>query len=142
MRLTRRNRALRSASETANRTLQQWRVDASVDGVLRIQPAGPVLRHRELADFLESVRGALDDGVIRHVIIDLARVETIGPQWTVVLAMLLDFANTVRAECHVVSLRGQPAAVAAFYQRNRAVARLVMSDDPPDAQPHRQRAIA
>lgn len=125
MRLRRRDSDVRIVAE---RTLQHWRFDAAADGTLWVQPAGPTLAARQLDETLQAILSAMDDDSIRCVVFDLGRVEVIGPQWTVVLALFLDFAERINAECHLTSLRAQPAAVARFYGRNPAVARLTQSD--------------
>ena len=105
--------------------LPQWSVDSSADGMLHVQPAGPTLTHDEIAAMIRELRDRYCATACSEVLFDLSRVETIEPQWTLVLALLIAFARTVTARCRLVGLHGQPAAVIELYRRNRDVASLV-----------------
>lgn len=118
--------------EFAVRTLRRWRLAASKNGLLWIRPAGPTLDQGELAGFLDLLKDACALGCTRRVVFDFAELEFIGPQWTLVLAELLDFARRVPARCALVSVRGQPAAVTALYRMNRDVAALLTEETPED----------
>ncbi len=109
----------------AEHLLRRWRFAANAAGALWIQPIGPTLSHEELGEFLERLRR---DGVevrLGEIVFDLSRIETIGPHWTTVLALLIKFARDVTVRCRVVSFHGQPAGVVGLYHRNREVAALV-----------------
>jgi hypothetical protein len=62
---------------------------------------------------------------LKEIVFDLSHVEMLGPQWTVVLALLIAFARGAVARCRVVSLHGQPAGVLGLHRHNRDVAALV-----------------
>lgn len=122
--------------DSAVRTLQRWRFAGSKDGLLWIRPAGPALEPGELAGFLQLLEDACARGCTHHIVFDFAELEFIGPQWTLVLAELLDFARKVPARCALVSVRGQPAAVTALYRKNRDVAALLTEETPEDLSPY------
>ena len=98
---------------------------ASDDGVLQVRPLESTLTGAELAAILRSLSSSdVADG-LKEVVFDLRNVDLIGPQWTVVLAMMIDFARRLAAKCRLVSLKGQPAAAASLYRRNAELMRLI-----------------
>ncbi len=113
-----------------------WRFKASTAGSLRIQPAGPTLSHEELAWLLDRLQRRHADAGVEEIVFDLSRVEAIGPQWTLVLALLIGFARSVKARCRVVSLHGQPANVVQLYRRNHDVALLLSGQTTRPAATH------
>ncbi|MFQ5424990.1 MAG: hypothetical protein ACE5F9_13565 [Phycisphaerae bacterium] len=113
----------------ADQLLARWRFAASVHGRLWVQPVSRLLSAAELVTFLKRIQRADSSVRFREVVFDLSEVETIGPQWTLVLALLVDFARRVEARCKVVSLHGQPAAAAALYRRNRELMSLIDFSD-------------
>jgi len=100
-------------------------VIADVAGTLCIRPLCKTLDPGELAVALAAInQPAVLDG-LSDVVFDLGGVETITPGWTLVMAMLINFARHTNVACHVVGLRGQPAAVAFIYRRNPELMRLI-----------------
>jgi len=119
------NRGSRAAMGADAHTAERWGSVDSTTGLLRVQPKGPTLAPEELGGLLGEVRRRHTDLASQEVVFDLSRVEMIGPQWTLALAFLIDFARHIATRCRVVSLHGQPAAVMELYRCNRDVASLV-----------------
>ncbi len=129
MRFTHTARKQRIILASAEQLLARWRFAASADGRLWVQPAGRRLSAADLVTFLQRIRRADSSVRFREVVFDLSEVESIGPQWTLVLALLMDFARRVEARCTIVSLHGQPAAAAALYHHNRELMSLIEFGD-------------
>lgn len=125
MRFSRRNRKLDEALDNAEQIMARWSFAIEAGGVLAIRPTGHALAAAELSDFLQRVSAACRNEMVDEVVFDLSEVEVIGPQWTLVLALLIDFARNVDARCRVVALQGQPAAAASLYRRNRELMGLI-----------------
>ncbi len=105
--------------------LDRWQFAASAEGSLWIRPSGPDLSEDDLGGFLRLLRDVCLDSPPDEIIFDLEHVDYIGPRWTVVMAMLLEFAEGLEARCLIASAHGQPAAVAEFYSRNRKIAEMI-----------------
>lgn len=90
----------------------------SDDGVMAIQPTNAVLEGSTLQTIARMVRSACNDSTIREVVIDLANVSEVGPQWTIMFASLMELARTVNAKCRVVGLTGKTAAAASLYRNS------------------------
>lgn len=131
MRCKRADRALQAPTSQLEQPLGRWRFAVSA-GSLRVQPMGPTLSPENTARLLGQLRRRHARGDLKEVVFDLSQIETIGPQWTVVLALLIGFARSTKACCRIVSLHGQPAAVVGLYRRNRDVALLVEVQKTPD----------
>lgn len=142
MRCKRADGALQAPTSQSEQALGRCRFAVST-GSLRVQPAGPRLSSEDTARLLGQLRGWQARGDLKEVVFDLSQIETIGPQWTVVLALLIGFARSIKARCRIVSLHGQPAAVVGLYRRNRDVALLVeVQKTPGDAAEERSCHVA
>lgn len=94
------------------------------DGLLRIQAMDAELRSADLHALLTSVTCAGLDGWSR-IEIDFSCVRGIGAQWSLVWAMIMDFARKVRGNCRLIGLQGEPAAMASMYRCNRELMSLL-----------------
>ena len=112
-------------STDGNRLLATCLLVASDDGVLQVRPLETTLTGVELAAILRSLNAAEVAQGLKEVVFDLRNVELIGPQWTVVLAMMIDFARRLAARCRLVSLKQQPAAAASVYRHSPELMRLI-----------------
>ncbi len=106
----------------------RWPIQARATGVLRVLLTGPRLDVRELDAMVKRLRDVIAGDTPNEIVFDFTGVETIGPHWTLVLALLMRFARAIRTKCRVVSLHGQPAAVVSLYHRNTELGRLVGMD--------------
>jgi len=141
-------RLLRNQPDTGQRIhralhlLERWRFAVASDGFLWIQPAGPTLCHEDVARFLRLLQDVYDPESTREIVFDFGQVELLGPQWTLVLAHLLEFAGRVRPRVSVVSAHGQPAEVARLYRRSDAVCSLVSSKPSSRMQREGEKTVA
>lgn len=90
MRRKRADRALQAPTSQSERPPGRCRFAVST-GSLRVQPAGPTLSPEDTARLLGQLRGWQARGDLKELVFDLSQIETIGPQWTVVLALLIGF---------------------------------------------------
>ncbi|MFO0972149.1 MAG: hypothetical protein U1A27_01745 [Phycisphaerae bacterium] len=84
-------------------------------GELVIEPTAEILDTRTLATLLAEIEADELAAGVQRVTFDLNRVAQLGPQWTVVVAMLIGFARRIPAACRLDRLRGQPAAVLTLF---------------------------
>jgi anti-anti-sigma regulatory factor len=101
---------------------------AAADGRLWIRPLSPTLTAAELGGILQALKHSDLGSTFQQVVFDLSRVEMMGPQWTVILAMLMDFARQTAARCRIASLKEQPAAVVRLYRLSTELMRLIAWD--------------
>lgn len=100
-------------------------------GTLHVQPLAATLSTAELAEIIRCLsRASVTDG-LQEIVFDLRHVKLIGPQWTIVLAMLIQFARCFAAKCRLVSLNEQPAAAASLYRRNSELMKLITWETHP-----------
>lgn len=94
-------------------------------GSMGVQPTTSTLNPGDVADVLAGL--LLNDVLsgLSEVVFDLSRVETIAPNWTLVLAMLIDFARKAGMPCRVIGMQAQPAAAAAMYRMNKELRGLI-----------------
>lgn len=113
--------------DSSDNLLNTCEFTVSTDGFLRIRPLGAVLTIDRLAKIIGRLCDS--DGLMdwKDIVFDLGLVEVIGPRWTVLLAMIINFARSVTARCRLVSLNGQPAAAAALYRHNTELRELIAS---------------
>jgi hypothetical protein len=116
----------RNAAESAADILARWEI--------RIAPEGMVLRPRTTTVGAEDMRRIAEriievqqTGDPMPVTFDFSGVNVIGPQWTIVLAFLVNVARRCSSRCRIVGLQGQPAAAADLYCTSRGAAALVAS---------------
>ncbi len=98
---------------------------ATDDGVLEVRPLEATLASVEFAAILRPLEDSDAVQGLKEVVFDLRNVEVIGPRWTIVLAMMIDFAQRLAARCRLVSLNEQPAAVASLYRSSPELMRLI-----------------
>lgn len=120
-----------AAENESGPAADRWRFAVS-GGLVRIQPIGPTLTPAETVELIECVRRGYGDTELKEIVFDLAQVKTIGPQWTLVLGLLISFACSVKAHCRVISLHEQPANVVGLYRRVCKVAGLVVDQNTSD----------
>ncbi len=101
---------------------------AHTSGAMHVFFPGPSLGVREVDDMISALQQAIAAAAPTEIVFDFSDVEMIGPQWTLVLAFLVRFAQAVRVKCLMVSLRGQPAAVVSLYRRKCEFDRPVGAD--------------
>jgi hypothetical protein len=114
------------ASESlAGQVLDRWHLTVSAAGVLRIAPEGPSLAPDELASLIDRLACCENGHMLAEIVFDLGHVQRLGPRYTGVLALLIDFAQRCAASCRVESVRGQPAHVLRLYRYTPAVLSLL-----------------
>jgi len=101
---------------------------AAADGRLWVQPTAATLVAAELGEILVGLSRSGVGAGSTEIVFDLSRVEVIGPQWTVILAMLMNFARQTSARCRIASLKAQPAAVVALYRVSVELMKLIVLD--------------
>lgn len=99
--------------------------NATLNAVLRIKPEAEILTSDAMRTIIEDARRSGRTATAQVVIFDFSNVKQIGPQWTVVWAMIIDFARSLNATCRVESLTGQPAATAALFRRSRELTNMI-----------------
>lgn len=129
MRFERHERKMRRIIEEAEHLLDRWAFVFAEDGSLRIRPEGPTLEARELAGFLRLLADVFKDAPPRRVVFDLGQVQYIGPRWTEVLALFIDFAERLPGRCRITSVHDQPAAAAGLYRQSRVLSELFAAVD-------------
>jgi len=112
----------------AEALLGRWRYSLTSRGALCIEPVGPELAAEEIGGFLRLLLDVFSAEPPTEVIFDLGQVEHLGPSWTLVLAMMIDFAQKIDAPCSIAGVHGQPAAAASLYNRSPMVAQLLTTD--------------
>lgn len=112
----------------AEAILIRWSYSVTQQGALHIVPSGPGLDPEELGGFLRILTDVFSGEPPKSVVFDLRRVRFLGPNWTLVLAMFIDFAQKIDAPCHVAGVHGQPAAAAALYNRSDVLSQLLRDD--------------
>jgi len=123
------DRSLLRVVENAERTLNRWKYAVAENGGLWIRPAGPRLNTKELGAFLRLLTDVFADEPPTEVVFNMDAVNYLGPNWTLALAMFIDFARQLGVPCHFDGIHGQPAAVADLYNRSPQVRALVGACD-------------
>lgn len=134
------DRKLLRIVEDAERVLTRWRYAVSESGGLWIRPEGPRLNTKELSGFLRLLTDVFADDPPTEVVFNLSAVRYLGPNWTLALALLINFAQRLNVPCQIDGARGQPAAVAALYVRSPQVRALVSACDGASFDSARQSA--
>lgn len=98
--------------------------DATRSNTLQIKIEAEILTAANLRTTLDAARAALATKNAQTVIFDFSDVKQIGPQWTVVWAMIINFGRELCVACRVESLAGQPAATASLFRRSREITSL------------------
>ncbi len=107
-----------------HRILAIWEVAVTREG-LEVRPIGSELCPQDIALLARRLTQCDFSLTAAQVVMDFSNVRHFGPQWTVVLAMLLDLSRRLNGAVKVSGLQGQPAAVVSLYGRNRALRRLM-----------------
>ena len=94
----------------AERVLSRWQYAVAENGGLWIRPAGPRLNPKDLTGFLRLLTNVFEEDPPTEVVFNLNAVRYMGPNWTLVLALFVDFAQRLNIPCHIDGARGQPAA--------------------------------
>jgi len=123
------DKRLQQVVEEAERILRRWQYSVAADGGLQIHPTGPRLQTEELGGFLRLLTDVFASEPPREIVFDMSAVRYLGPNWTLALAMFIDFAQSVGAPCRIDGARGQPAAAAAMYHRSPQVRALLSERD-------------
>jgi anti-anti-sigma regulatory factor len=121
------NNKKRNSAEST-RLLDVCDLAAAADGRLWIRPLAPILTAAELGEILPVLKTSELGATFQEIVFDLSRVEMMGPQWTVILAMLMDFARQTTVRCRIASLKDQPAAVVGLYRLSTELMRLIAWD--------------
>ncbi|MFH1419356.1 MAG: hypothetical protein ABII12_13865 [Planctomycetota bacterium] len=96
--------------------LKRWRFTASDRGAIWVQPIGSTLSPEELAGLFALLAQSGDPTFPKVMLLDLAGVKIVGNQYTLLLALIKDFARSIHAACRIISARGQPLSAACFYR--------------------------
>lgn len=115
--------------QDAERTLNRWKYAVDENGGLWIRPAGPRLNTNELGSFLRLLTDVFAEDPPTEVVFNMSAVKYLGPNWTLALALFIDFAQRLNVPCHIDGVEGQPAAVANLYNRSPQVRALVSACD-------------
>lgn len=107
---------LESAGEETRYLLDRWQIVASVRGTLSVRPLGSALHPEELAALLALLSGVCDEDFPRIVLIELGNAKIIGHQWTILLALIADFANRIGARCRLIAGNDRPVSAACLYR--------------------------
>ena len=121
----------RTTTDDGNKILNVCHLVACDNGTLHVQPLAATLTTAELAEIIGCLSRASATEGLKEIVFDLRHVEVIGPQWTVVLAMLIDFARRLDAKCKLISLNEQPAAAASLYRRSAELMKLITWETAP-----------
>lgn len=114
-------------SDAASRTLRHAVVSRDSKATLIVRPTTGVLTTAAAKELLSDLAATGLAKEATRVVFDLAAVTQLGPQWTVVVALLIDFARRIPAACEMVNLSGQPAAVVAMFAGRTQVGAAEMS---------------
>jgi anti-anti-sigma regulatory factor len=121
----------RTTTDDSCKILSVCHLVACDNGTLHLQPLSATLTTAELAEIIRCLSRVSVTENLKEIVFDLRHVEVIGPQWTVVLAMLIDFARRLDAKCRLISLNEQPAAAASLYRRSAELMKLITWETAP-----------
>jgi hypothetical protein len=127
---TRRDTTASTPETTENNwRLDHWRFVGSADGLLRIRPVGPTLSCSELEDILGRLRE--EETGLAEVVFDFQTIRSVEGPWTLMIALLIDFARRTNARCVITRLDGQLASVVALYRLRHVVGALFDRQESP-----------
>jgi hypothetical protein len=109
----------------AERILRRWNFAVHADGRLKIEPPGPELSTGDLLDFVRFFSRQRPSQRWREFTLDLRRVQRFGDNWTLLVAILLEFVRRMAISGRIVGLHDQPGAVLRLYRRTPEVAELI-----------------
>ncbi len=120
-------------SPESGKILSRWQFTHLTDGTLRIVPQGPSLRFEELRGVIARLRADCVSGRLpEHVVFDFGEIDSIEHHWTATFAILISFARSVPSRIQIVSLHGQPAAVAALFNLDQTLRSMIYCVDFKD----------
>ncbi len=111
-------------SEEIFQFLAKWRLEASVSGFLRIQPAGPNLECSELADMVGRLERVYRRNPPAVMAFDFCDVVLPIWKWRPMHTMLHEFARSIGGYLRVVSAGSRGAAIAVINASGRLKPRL------------------
>jgi S-adenosylmethionine:diacylglycerol 3-amino-3-carboxypropyl transferase len=91
---------------------------ATATGTLEVQARGSTLSPEVTSSLLAYLSRVNILSGFSEIVFDLRNVRAITPNWTLVLAMIMNFARYAGLRCRVVGLQAQPAAAVMMYRRN------------------------
>src|ERR1043166_2354161 len=83
---------------------------ATATGTLEVQARGSTLSPEVTSSLLAYLSRVNILSGFSEIVFDLRNVRAITPNWTLVLAMIMNFARYAGLRCRVVGLQAQPAA--------------------------------
>ena len=95
------------------------------DGTLHVRSLAATLEAAELCVLLDCLTLAGVSEGLTEIVFDLSGVSMLGPNSTLIWAMILNFARQAHRPCRLAGLRAQPAAAASMYRRNRELMNLI-----------------
>jgi hypothetical protein len=96
--------------------LDRWRFFVSDRGCIWIQPTGGALSPEELAGFFTLLHRSCDEAFPRVLLLDLSRIDVVGSQYSLLLALTKDFAGAIGAKCRVIAGADRPVSAACLYK--------------------------
>ncbi len=109
-------RDLLAAIEETQYLLKRWRLTVSDRGAVWVRPIDATLSPEALAGLFALLTQRGDPTFPKVMLLDLAGVEIVGDQYTLLLALIKDFARRIHASCRIISARGQPLSAACFFR--------------------------
>ncbi len=98
-------------SDETSHFLARWRLEASIDGYLRIQPAGPTLECAELSDMVGRLTHVYRKNPPAVMAFDFCDVDLPIWKWRSMHTMLHEFARSIGGCVRVVSAGSRSAAI-------------------------------
>lgn len=132
---------IESALKETQYLLHRWEFSISSTDLLWIAPTKPQLSPEELAGMLQLLSKGCYGDLPKTIKLDLGGVKVVGEQWTLIEALIVDFARLIHAEVRIVG-GGSSPAYSVFFNRpiDATHAPAVLSDAVPSthfsAAPH------
>jgi hypothetical protein len=132
---------IESALKETQYLLGRWEFSISSTDLLWIAPTKPQLSPEELAGMLQLLSKGCYGDLPRTIKLDLGGVKVVGEQWTLIEALIVDFARLIHAEIRIVG-GGSSPAYSVFFSRPIETAQAsavigdVASSDPFSTAPH------
>ncbi|GMU34081.1 MAG: hypothetical protein HS101_02565 [Planctomycetia bacterium] len=107
---------IESALKETQYLLGRWEFSISSTDLLWIAPTKPRLSPEELAGMLQILSKGCHGDLPRTIKLDLGGVKVVGEQWTLIEALIVDFARLIHAEVRIVG-GGTSPAYSVFFSR-------------------------
>ena len=107
---------IESALKETQYLLGRWEFSISSTDLLWIAPTKPQLSPEELAGMLQLLSKGCHGDLPRTIKLDLGGVKVVGEQWTLIEALIVDFARLIHAEVRIVG-GGTSPAYSVFFSR-------------------------